>query len=242
MSAQLMTSTPDLSKQKLIDYAFTQITPAPQSFADVGAVWGVDAAYTFYILDNYKTNNSNIVDHAITPEVVERANLYPKLRLHCGAMGDKKIVDDIGDVDAVLLFDVLLHQVDPDWDAILDLYAPKCKHMLIFNPQYNVGNKTIRLLDLGLAEYFDVIPHEAEEVNYRELLAEPDAIHPTLGSPWRDVHHLWQWGIIDLDLIRKMSSLGFSLVYSIDDGSFGECKRFQRRGFVFSKLEQRTTD
>jgi hypothetical protein len=42
-----------------------------------------------------------------------------------GNFGSPAVAQQLQNVDAILLFDVLLHQVSPDWDEILDLYATR---------------------------------------------------------------------------------------------------------------------
>ena len=105
-------------KKDLIDLAFRIATPSPRSFADLGGVWGVNAAYTFYSLDRHAITSAHLVDTNFTPVVLEKSKRYDKLNLVEGNFGDARSVEKVGKVDAVFLFDVLLHQVKPDWDEI----------------------------------------------------------------------------------------------------------------------------
>lgn len=134
-------------KINLIDRAFTSCRI--ESFADLGAVWGVEGAYTFRALDKYPVKEAVLVDGRITPTVAARANSYPQLRVIEGNFGDQEIADKVGNVDALFLFDVLLHQVSPDWDTILDMYAKNVRCLLIYNQQWIGSTTTVRLLDLG---------------------------------------------------------------------------------------------
>lgn len=126
-------------KINLIDRAFTSCRI--ESFADLGAVWGVEGAYTFRALDKYPVKEAVLVDGRITPTVAARANSYPQLRVIEGNFGDQEIADKVGNVDALFLFDVLLHQVSPDWDTILDMYAKNVRCLLIYNQQW-IGSTT----------------------------------------------------------------------------------------------------
>lgn len=121
-------------KINLIDRAFTSCRI--ESFADLGAVWGVEGAYTFRALDKYPVKEAVLVDGRITPTVAARANSYPQLRVIEGNFEDQEIADKVGNVDALFLFDVLLHQVSPDWDTILDMYAKNVRCLLIYNQQW----------------------------------------------------------------------------------------------------------
>lgn len=182
----------DNHKQKLIDLAYTNLPCHPKSFVDVGAVWGIDGAYTYYILETYGALSAYIVDQIITPEVIRQSRAFPQLTIHQGNIADDDFLKTIDQVDMVLLFDILLHQVNPNWWELLKMYASKCEHFLIFNPQYIKSDRTIRLLYLGVDQYFKTIPHNPDEPNYRELIEHPNQVHPILNRPWRDIHHIWQ--------------------------------------------------
>ena len=127
---------PDPRKLELIDLAFRELGSPPRICADLGGVWGVEGAYTFYILENYSLHRAHLVDDVVTPAVEARARGFQQLRLHQGLFGDREIVDRLGGLDTLLLFDVLLHQAEPDWREVLELYAARTRRMLIFNPQY----------------------------------------------------------------------------------------------------------
>lgn len=150
-------------KIELIDRAFS--TLRIQSFADLGGVWRVEGAYTFHALENYKIKSATLADLHLTAKVTDRAKLYPQLRLIQGNFGSEAVVEQIGGVDAILLFDVLLHQVLPDWDAVLESYANKVDTMLIYNQQWMGSDTTVRLLDLGEKEYLRNVPSGHDEYN-----------------------------------------------------------------------------
>ena len=231
----MLTEDLDPPKRELIDFAFSGWHPTPRSFADIGAVWRIDAAYTFYILQRYGGLTGHIVDEEIPAAIADVAGHYHDLHVHQGYLGDADIAARIGAVDVVLMYDILIHQVRPDWDQVLELYAPLCNMLLIFNPQYMAGSSTIRLLDLGLEAYFDLIPHRSDEPVYRDLEANLDKIHPRHRRPWRDIHNIWQWGITDGDLREKMQQLGFELHKFADGGPFGEAHGFRRTGYAFCR-------
>lgn len=182
-------------KINLIDRAFTSCRI--ESFADLGAVWGVEGAYTFRALDKYPVKEAVLVDGRITPTVAARANSYPQLRVIEGNFGDQEIADKVGNVDALFLFDVLLHQVSPDWDTILDMYAKNVRCLLIYNQQWIGSTTTVRLLDLGEKHYFRNVPHSKLNKAYRDLFQKLDKKHPDHDKPWRDIPDIWQWGITD---------------------------------------------
>jgi len=220
-------------KVDIIDQAFSSL--GVDSFADLGGVWRVEGAYTFHALDNHPIKDAALVDTHLTPTVVARAKSYPQLRLINGNFGNPAIVDQVGTVDAVLLFDVLLHQVSPDWDTILEMYAKNVRTLLIYNQQWTGSKDTVRLLDLGEEEYFRNVPHNRRQENYRNLYEKLDQIHPDHDRPWRDVHHIWQWGITDADLESKVTRLGFKLVYKKNCGRFGRLPNFENHAFIFSR-------
>lgn len=230
----------DQARRDLIDFAISEYRA--RSFADLGGVWGVDGGYTFYALEKLRTTCGGgagvLVDTDFTPVVRERLPGYPELRIIQGNFGDQATVDQVGDVDVVFLFDTLLHQVNPDWDQILGLYAPHTKFFLIHNQQYT-AERTVRLLDLGEEEYFRNAYRGAnvdrEKPPYDRLFEKLDEINPKHGRPWRDIHEIWQWGITDDDLVAKLRSLGFTLDLFRNLGRFKDLERFERHAFAFSR-------
>ncbi|WP_082959256.1 hypothetical protein [Mycobacterium mantenii] len=220
-------------KMDIIDHAFTSLNV--KSFADLGGVWGVEGAYTFYALDTHPIEAAALVDTHLTPTVIERAKAYPQLRLVSGNFGDEAIADDVGHVDAIFLFDVLLHQVKPDWDTILAMYAKNVRVLVIYNQQWTGSDHTVRLLDLGEKEYFRNVPHPRYRKPYKNLYEKLDEKHPDHDRPWRDVHHIWQWGITDADIESTVGALGFKFLYKKECGRFGRLPNFQNRAFIFAR-------
>ncbi|SPM37088.1 putative methyltransferase, partial [Mycobacterium rhizamassiliense] len=232
---QLSLSRKIINKDKvgMIDKAFPSL--GIESFADLGGVWRVEGAYTFHALDKHGVKNAALVDLHLTPTVVDRAKSHPQLRLINGNFGSQAIADEVGEVDAVFLFDVLLHQVGPDWGTILKMYAKNVRHLLIYNQQWTGSDKTVRLLDLGEKEYFRNVPHSRRVEEYKNLFEKLDQKHPEFDGPWRDFPGIWQWGITDADLESKVAELGFKLVSKKECGKTGMLPNFRDRAFIFSR-------
>jgi hypothetical protein len=226
-------SSLDKNKLEIIDFAFN--FNKARSFADLGGVWGVNGGYTFYTLDKHNITEGVLVDTHPTEPMLERSKKYPQLRYIQGNFGDSQIAEQVRQVDAIFLFDVLLHQVSPNWDKILDLYAPQTKCLVILNQQWIGGGSTVRLLDLGEESYFENVPVTRAEGPYLSLFQKLDQKHPDHDRTWRDVHHIWQWGITDDDLEAKVESLGFRRQYYKNCGPFGYTKKFENHAFVFTK-------
>ena len=68
-------------KQRLIDHAFGTLPIEPRSCADLGGVWGIDAAYTFYLLRRHRVDRAVLVDTHFTEAVRRRGAEYPQLEL-----------------------------------------------------------------------------------------------------------------------------------------------------------------
>jgi hypothetical protein len=49
------------------------------------------------------------------------------------------------------------------------------------------------------------------------------------------VHHVWQWGITQSDLIAFADKLGFDLVHTKNTGQFHNLVNFDYISFVFKK-------
>lgn len=209
-----------------------------RSIADLGGVWGVNAGYTFYNLEKYENDKAFLVDTNFFPEVLSEQQKHPQLKLIHGNFGEQSSVDQIGQVDAVLLYDVLLHQVKPDWNQVLERYAKICNHFIIYNQQFIASDKTVRLLELGEDEYFKNVPHRRDEGNYPELFSKLDEIHPEYKRKYRDIHNIWQWGIVDRDLYNTLKDLGFKMVYYRDCGQFFQLENFHNISFLFTRAEK----
>jgi len=218
-------------KVDLIDQAFSSF--GIELFADLGGVWGVEGAYTFHALDKHSVKDAVLVDTSISPTVNDSAKKYPRLRLINGNFGSQAVVDKVGRVDAIFLFDVLLHQVAPDWDTILEMYAKNVRVFVIYNQQWTGSDTTVRLLDLGEEEYFRNIPADPKQGPYKNLFKKLDQKHPYADALWRDVHSIWQWGITDDDLESTAARLGFKLVYMKWCGRLGE--HFENKAFIFAR-------
>lgn len=230
-------TTPRLITDKLllIDYACDRF--GMRSFADLGGVWGVNGAYSFYAIEKCAIERAYLIDLGRTPELLEEQARHPVLQIITGHFGKPENAEQIRHVDAVFMFDILLHQVTPNWDEVIKLYADKTDHFLIFNQQYTAAEHTVRLLDLGEQEYFENVPHTKEsDVEYKDLFEKMNQMHPVhKDRTYRDMPDVWQWGITDDDLAALLSSLGFTLMYFKNCGPFGQLKSIENHAFVFSR-------
>ena len=227
----------NFDKKDLIDFTFGRCKPAPRSFADLGGVWAIDAAYTFYTLNSYNIESAFLVDTDFTDAVIVRSQTFHNLKIIRGNFGDASASKQVASVDAIFLFDVLLHQVKSDWNEILEIYSDRTNYFLVFNPQWIKSNNTVRLLDLGRDEYFKNVPHDEGHPIYSALFKKMYQIHPGYKCLWRDLHSVWQWGITDHDLVEKMQKLGFTLQYYKNCGRFGSLENFENHAFVFQKSQ-----
>ena len=225
-----------LDKKEIIDFALGRLAPSPCSFADLGGIWDVDGEYTFHGLENHTVKKACLVDTDFTDKAKKKAEKHTNLTIIKGNFGSPEVVEKIGAVDAVFLFDVLLHQVSPDWDEILEMYARASEIFVIFNQQWT-GPKTVRLLDLGEEKYFRSVPHDKAHPNYADLFQRLDEVHPQHQRKIRDIHNIWQWGVTDSDLIKKMRDLGYSMQYYKNCGRFQNLDNFENHAFIFKKTK-----
>jgi hypothetical protein len=225
------TLAPD--KLELIDFAFSRFNPS--SFADLGGAWMVDGGYTFYALDKYPVERAVLVDTHPTDPLISQAHRRRGLRLIRSNFGDTGAARDVGHVDVIFLFDVLLHQAAPDWDRVLEMYAERTRCFLIYNPQWVGPGRSVRLLDLGEKGYFGNVPCGPDEIPYNGLFQKLEQKHPDHGRKWKDVHPIWQWGITDADLIAKLGQLGFRLHFMKNCRPFGTLENFESHSFIFAR-------
>jgi hypothetical protein len=219
-------------KLEVLDFAFRRL--GASSFADLGSAYRVDGGYSFYAIDVCGATRAVLVDTHPTDRLLAGAAERNQVEVIQGNFGDPGVIEKIGEVDAIVVFDVLLHQVAPDWDELLALYAPRTRLFIVHNPQW-LGPKTVRLLDLGEEKFLASVPQIRNETVYRAAIDRPDEIAPAHGRRNRDVHHLWQWGITDEDLMSRMRSLSFALRYFQDHGYFWGLENFRSHSFIFEK-------
>jgi hypothetical protein len=50
-----------------------------------------------------------------------------------------------------------------------------------------------------------------------------------------NIHAIWQWGIVDADLIGRMSKLGFKMQFYKNCGYWPQLQNVENHAFVFCK-------
>jgi hypothetical protein len=206
-----------------------------RSAADLGAVWAVDAGYALHLAAKPGVVDVAVVDDAFTPAATAAISSRRNVRRIEGNFGSDEVQAAVGDVDAIVMFDVLLHQVAPDWDELLERYATQASCFILAGPWYRGGRgETVRLLDLGERRYLETV-HD-QPLNHR-LFDRLDELHPERGRPWRDVHDIWQWGITGDDLRARMSGLGFELAHYENHGTWRGLPAFENGAYLFATPE-----
>jgi len=204
-------------KAAVVDDAFAHYDLA--SFVDLGGCWRVNGGYAFRALSRGDVNRAVIVDGSVTELTRERGYEYPQLELIEAELGNPQTVARVGQVDAAIMFDILLHQVDPDWRDFLGLYA-HIGTVIIHNPGW-LGAETVRFPDFDVEEYVRRVFHPNSD-SIREWYDRHDEFSASMGRPWRDVHSFWQWGITTKDLIGALWDLGYRIDSFDNRGLFSD--------------------
>jgi Glycosyltransferase like family len=229
------TPAPPPGKVRAIDYVVEQLGVESFASLELAPPYG---QYAFYTIDKPTVQRGALVDlRAKRPRdhllsAIEQAAEFPGLRVLDGSFSDPDTVAELGQVDAILLFDVLLRLVDPDWDQVLRLYEPATSCFVISNPQWERGESTVRLIDSGPEEYLKAVPPWD---SHTELVDHLGEWHDGEQRPYRDIIHAWQWGITDADLKAKIAELGFSLEREWNLGPPPETEGFVNKVFVFRR-------
>jgi hypothetical protein len=226
---------PPPAKATAIDYAVEQL--GIESFASLEHGMGY-GQYAFYTIDKPSVQRGALVD--LSPRragdqvlnVIEQASARPGMEVLDTNFADPDTVTDLGQVDAILLFDVLVGMVDPDWDQVLELYAPATSSFVIANPQWEASETTVRLIDLGREKYLEAVP---PTTFHTELFDRLDEWYPGQHRPYRDARGIWQWGITDADLVAKLEELGFSLEREWSLNPPVQTRGFLNKAFVFRR-------
>ncbi|WP_370307104.1 hypothetical protein [Sinimarinibacterium flocculans] len=218
-------------KAELFDHAIR--THGITSFADLGGCWGVNAGYTLHALARHPSiQRAYVADQHVTPLSRQRGAAYPQLAFLTGIINRAEFVEAFPAVDALVMYDILLHQVNLNWDAFLSAWATKARVLVIYNQNWSLDPRTVRFIDRGRDWYKQYVFHtRAEAID--QWFDQHDVIDPQLNCPRRDVHNFWQWGITRDDLIAHVEGLGFRLTYFQDYGPFMNVAHIPQQGFVF---------
>jgi hypothetical protein len=225
-----------IEKKDAIDFAVERY--GVKTIAELGCTWGIDCAYGDYAARKYGLTDVAFVDTYWPQSSIDVCLRLPAARIIDGWLGQPETAAQVGKVDAVILFWVLLHQVNPNWDEVLRMYAKQTDVFIISNPQWQ-DEKTVRLFDLGEEEYFKNVPgdklhNHLYEGLFAALAGDEEAKKKLHNST--EHHCFWQWGITDNDIIALMKSLGFKLTYYMNTGAHGGLPKFDDCCFVFKKV------
>jgi Glycosyltransferase like family len=228
------TPAPSPAKLEALDHAVEKLEVKSFASLEIGLAFG---QFAFYVMDKPTVERGALIDvsawrardHLLS--VIEQAAERPGMRVLDAGFSDPRTVAEIGKVDAILLFDVLLRMVDPDWDEVLELYALATSCFVIANPQWERDETTVRLIDLGRDEFLDAVPPWAPHIEVFDRWDE----WLTAEGRYRDSTALWQWGITDAALRAKMDDLGFTLEHEWTLHPIPETQCFINKAFVFRR-------
>lgn len=224
----------DPDKLRLIDLTFRKAFPEAKSFADLGGVWKVNAAYTVHTLKRFEIERGILIDTDYPRGLKERLRAFPQLTVAEADFGSAETAKAVGNVDVTYMFDVLLHQANPNWDEILAMYAAASRCMVIYNQQYVRGEEAVRLTNLPFDQYVEVTSGYGYELA-RYAFDHKSEIHPQYNKPWGDIHNITQWGITDKALRETMADLGYREVYFANHGRFLDLPAFENHAFIFRR-------
>ena len=199
---------------------------------DFGGIWNVDGFYTKHMHETYSLNKSTIVDRFWPSDLKEKLDL---IGIECADCLFSDFDFENKSYDVCILFDVLLHQVIPDWRNFLGRISKHCEFIVIYNPQW-LRRTSCRLTDLDDRQYFMEIPHEPCEDPYNYYTNNRQGKCSYAGVQIKDSFRLWQWGITNLDLINAMHNYGFQLIYLKNYFGWTQLKNFQNYGFIFKHV------
>lgn len=207
-----------------------------KSLIDVGACWGVNGGYTFHALSSGNIERAVIVDGDITALTHDRAAGDARVELLEGDIGDPDFIERLPRCDAAIMFDVLLHQVSPDWDVFLSLYGRKVNYFIIWNQDWIGSDRSVRYVDQGLHWYLNNVG-DSDAARVTAWFERHNETCPWLGRAWRDVHYFWQWGIASAELISTMRKYGLALDHFEGHGVWSErYPNIQKDAYLFRRV------
>lgn len=225
----------DSAKTGLLD-KLLEIDPSIARSIDLGACWGVDGGYSQYLLERHGFKKVVIVDKHITDATLDWANISDNTLCVQKPLGSDETLIESGDTDVVMLFDVLHHQVLPDWKEVIAKWASHTKYFIIYNPMWTVGSESLRLIDYGLEWYKANVPYTKEKYidDWFKNFGEFDEGNE---RKKRDSSNFWQFGITEKDLIVAMNELGFSCLHSELYKSRPRKPWIKNYGYIFCRKE-----
>jgi hypothetical protein len=204
---------------------------AAKSFADVGGCWGVHAGYTVHVLKKNEIDRAYVADGNVNDACRKAGASFPQLEFIQGQFNEPEFIESFPKVDALVMFSILLHQANLDWDAFLEKWALKARTMIIYNQMWKPDEKSVRFVDRGLDWYLENVFY-GDRDKIIDWFGRLDETHPS-GRKWRDMQYFWQFGVTTRDLIDKMASLGFRLDFFEDYGPWKNTPQFRNEGFIF---------
>jgi hypothetical protein len=232
-SADEPASAPAPSPAKLaaIDYAVSELHIESFASLEIGQAYG---QYALYAIDQAHIQSGALInvgprrssDYLLS--AIEQSAERPGMRLLDGSFSDPGTVADIGQVDAILLFDVLHRMGEPDWTDVLEMYAPATSCFVIANPQWESDDASVRLTDLGREKFLAAVPPWQSHMELFDHLDGTVQRH-------RDATDVWQWGITDADLEAKLEGLGFTLARDWRLNPPPGTDGFVNKAFVFTR-------
>jgi len=120
----------------------------------------------------------------------------------------------------------------------LSRYSSITDCIIIYNQQYIKSENTLRLTDLPLDEYSEIVPKRNDNL-YSFIYSHKKEINKEYNKPWGNIHNIWQWGITDRDLRIKLNELGYNEVYFKNYGQFSELTLFENHGFFLLRITLR---
>ena len=120
-----------------------------KSFADIGGCWGVHAGYTVHLLANNPIERAYVADGNVNEQSRAAGKPYPQLEFIEGQFNEPAFIAPFPEVDALIMYSILLHQANLDWDDLLEAWAPKARVIVVYNHMWKKSDETIRFVDRG---------------------------------------------------------------------------------------------
>jgi len=213
-----------------------------RSFADLGACWGVNAGYAIYArkLCGSDFDRAFIVDQIITSISRDRVSKWDNFFPVQAILGSAEARTKVGPVDALIIFDILLHQANPDWRQFLkDWLAQTKQTVIVYNQNWFKDATSVRFFERGPEWYLKNVVYVVGEPKVREWFANPYRFIPEEGVNAKDSFHFWQWGITPADLIDEFQKNGFDLVSVDTFNAWGGHPWIINQGLIFGRSQHR---
>ena len=127
------------------------------------------AGYTVDVLSKNPIEKAYVADGNVNPQSRAAGQPYPQLEFIEGQFNEPAFIQAFPKVDALIMYSILLHQANLDWDQFLDAWAEKAPVFVIYNQMWKRKGQSVRFTDHDLKWYLKNVYLRIEKASWNGL-------------------------------------------------------------------------